>query len=138
VDGKSEKEKIMRELGAVVLATVGGFIIAGVLLYLVRKSQFGKSVRFRESFKVLDLWVGSVERLTAMVIFAHAPAYIAGFIGGWVTLKFAANWQRKPTKTSQSLIALTGSAISMAIALLAGSILNPPAVANFLRIANGH
>jgi hypothetical protein len=127
----------MREFNAAALATIGGYLITGTLLFLARRAIFGKETHWSNSLKMMDLWVGSVERLTAMVIFAHAPKYIAAFIGGWVALKFAANWQRKPTKTDESLIALTGSVISMAIALLAGNILNPNAAATFGRIANG-
>ena len=50
------------------------------------------------------------------------PDYLAGFIGGWVALKFAANWKRQgldadDNVTRGSLLALVGSVISFAVAI---------------------
>ena len=59
-----------------------------------------------------------------------APAYVAAFIGAWIALKIAANWQRVPNKqeTRQgTLIALLGNVYSFAFAIACGAWANPNA-----------
>jgi hypothetical protein len=59
-----------------------------------------------------------------------APKYVPVFIGGWIVLKFAANWERRtePKANQASLVALVGSVLSFSAAILAGLIVNPDAV----------
>jgi len=116
--------KIMNYVGVYILSLGGGWLIAGLAVYLMRKS-----IRIpREFFKVIDLWVGGTERAVATTLVLFAPHYLPGFIGGWVVLKFAANWQRQPNEpgvAQKSLAALVGSIFSFAVAIGAGLYCGP-------------
>jgi hypothetical protein len=104
------------------LSVFGGWLIAGICVYVMRKSIR----RPREFFRWIDLWVGGTERAvaTTLVLFAHS--YLPAFIGGWIALKFAANWKRRNVGAGQaSLVFLVGSVISFAVAIGAALYMRP-------------
>ena len=102
---------------AYVLSLAGGWLIAGIGVYFMRKS-LGKP---RPFFRWIDIWIGFTERAiaTSLILFVPGYNYLAAFIGGWMGLKFAANWQRQNVKGIEqiSLVSLVGSAISFAVAI---------------------
>jgi len=73
-------------------------------------------------FRWINLWVGGTERAIATTLVIWAPDILAGFVGGWVLLKVAANWQRRSGAEygQRHLLALVGSAVSFAVAIAAG------------------
>lgn len=75
---------------------------------------------------ILDWFVGGIERSTATYLMIFVPTLLAPFVGGWMALKLAANWQRRtprgdPTLLNrQTLAALVGSGLSFGIAIGCG------------------
>jgi hypothetical protein len=84
--------------GAVYAASViGGFLVVGACLWVVWQAV-GEWNALRgkyEPFAPLDFFVGGTERCVATTLVLLAPNYLAPFIGGWIALKFAANWKRQ-------------------------------------------
>jgi len=103
---------------AYLLSLGGGWVIAGAGVYYMRRLIDQR----RDFLRWTDVFVGCTERAIATTLVILAPPLLPGFIGGWVALKFAANWQRKVGDDvgPPSLIALVGSAISFAAAIAAG------------------
>ena len=100
---------------AYLLSILGGWLIAGTFVYFMRKS-IGKP---RPFFRWLDVWLGGAERFVATTLILFQPRYLAPFIGGWVALKFAANWQRRQVDGVEQIsqVSLVGSVISFAVAI---------------------
>jgi len=92
-----------------------GFMVVGVLLKLIRWHIGAK----RPSFKPLDFWLGTIERLVAMALFVLSQEHLPWFIGAWVGLKFAANWKREKGKDAAegSMIFLIGNVLSFGFAI---------------------
>ena len=69
----------------------------------------------------------------ATTLVVLAPSYLAPFVGGWIALKYAANWQKKDELHARenSLLALIGTFWSFAIAIAAGCFINPEALNYF-------
>src|SRR5271169_6545073 len=128
----------MKDLLFIFLVIFGGWIFVGVFLYGVRSCHSQEFEPLAESFGFLDLWIGSVERLAAYMLVLNAPRFVAVFIGGWTTLKFAAHWGKKPHESSGSLIALTGSVLSFGFALFLGVVMNHTALKYFGSLADGN
>lgn len=109
------------------ISILGGFIAVQTLLSIIRRRTGQKDER-----KPLDIWLGGTERAVATTLVIWAPGYVAAFIGAWVAIKLAANWQRlgnsKAARTG-TLIALIGNVFSFAIAIGAGIYLNQDALA---------
>jgi hypothetical protein len=111
---------------ALLISIFAGHFAVSWLLCLIRwfAGQPDKS-------RALDFWIGSTERTVATTLVIMAPAYVAAFIGAWIALKIAANWQRVPNKqeTRQgTLIALLGNVYSFAFAIACGAWANPNAL----------
>ena len=72
----------------------------------------GKGKSSRSLARLLDR---RPERAVATTLVAFAPSYLATFIGGWVALKFAANWKRQsdndPASAQGSLLFLIGNVV---------------------------
>ena len=103
-----------------------GFILVGGCLKFMRWTAGIP----RPTFKPVDFWVGTTERLVAMALLCHAPQYLAAFIGGWIALKFAANWKRldnktDPTVAQGSLLSFVGNVVSFSFAIVVGAYLCP-------------
>ena len=124
-------------LAAYAFSIIGGGFIAGpVVKHLRRQIERGRDPEPR--VLSLDWLLGGIERtiVTTMVIFT--PPLVPVFIGGWVALKFAANWQaRMPDpndKEDQQIVGrkrltfLVGSAISISVAILAGLLVSRHAI----------
>lgn len=101
----------------------GGWLIAGTCVYVMRLS-IGYPRRF---FRWLDLWVGGTERAVATTLTIWCPHLLPAFVGGWVVIKLALNWQRQNTEGVQriSLVALVGSVVSFAVAIGVALMLHP-------------
>lgn len=114
-------------------STVGGWLVVGAFLKVIRWTV-GLSL---ESFKWLDFWIGSAERTVAISLVVWAPDQLPPFVGGWIALKFAANWQRQasngPKVRQGSLIALIGSVLSFTVAIVAGCFLHPEVISHFAK-----
>jgi hypothetical protein len=114
--------------------TFGGWVVVGLTLLAVRKSTFGRRQEVKECFGALELWLGSTERLVAAALVAIGSPHLSAFIGAWIALKLAANWQRiksdKDEVRKGHLIALIGSVLSFTIAILVGLYINPGALAH--------
>lgn len=110
-------------IGAYVLSIFGGAIAVNIVLKIIRATVDEP----HEFFAPLDFWVGGTERAVATTLILFAPHYLPTFIGGWVVLKFAANWQRhKGTEFGKpSLIALIGSVLSFTAAIGATIYMRP-------------
>src|SRR3990167_1087530 len=121
---------------AYVLSVAGGWLIAGVAIHIMRKSICVPRGRF---FKWIDVWVGGSERAVATTLLLFAPAQLAVFIGGWMALKLAANWQRStdPDAPQTTFVAMVGSVVSFSVAIAAPLLLLPDALAPLLQALNG-
>jgi hypothetical protein len=97
------------------LGSFGGFFVVGAAMKFMRWHAGLK----RPSFKPIDFWLGSIERLVTMLIFAFKPDQLPWFIGAWVGLKFAANWKRQtgPETSEFSMLFLIGNVLSFGFAL---------------------
>jgi hypothetical protein len=123
---------IREHIGYYAFLAIGGWLIVGACLWFMRKTVLEKQLKARDSFRAIDFWVGTAERFVATSLVVACSPYLPAFIGGWVTLKFAANWKRVDNKKAEvsegTLMALIGSVISFAIAIYVGIIINPNAV----------
>src|SRR6478672_2706685 len=79
-------------VGAYVLSVIVGHFVAGEGMQLMRKVATPCLPRKR---KWIDVFLGSTERAIATTLVIGAPSQLSLFIGGWVALKMAVNWQRK-------------------------------------------
>ncbi len=141
-----------RTLGIYICSVFVAHVVGGIILYLMRLAtyKFGtdekdskgriikkRPVVFMESFEPMNLWVGGVERLVATTLVVWWIAYLPAFIGGWIALKFAANWKRFRNDTiyvrEGSLMSLVGSVISIAMAIVAGVAIYPDAIAHLAK-----
>ena len=122
------------------LAWIGGWLIVGAFMRFMRWTVGNTKDR---SLAPLDFWLGGTERCVAVTLIWSAPGYLASFIGAWIALKFAAHWKRQEIEsglsgddrqralqyvTNGSLLFLIGSAISFAVAVACGLLLNPGAL----------
>lgn len=82
----------------------------------------------------LDWSIGVIERGITTTLVIWAPSLAPVFVGGWVTLKFAANWDKRVSgeefeaqqkMARQRLTGLIGSAISLTVAIGAGVLAHP-------------
>jgi len=67
-------------------------------LSLVRRLELLGPSQDKPPSGCLSLAIGSSERVIALALWLHATSLLAPFIGAWITLKFAANWQRRDSK----------------------------------------
>ena len=111
------------------ISLVGGYLIAGGSVYLMRISIGAR----REFFRWIDLWVGLTERSIATTLALFSPHLVAPFIGWWIALKFAANWKRRAGENipQKSLVSLVGGLISFAVAITATMVVKPEIIATF-------
>jgi hypothetical protein len=97
--------------------------------WLALKERRPKPSEFWGSWSVF--LIGVTERYVALTLVLLAPSYLASFIGGWVLLKFALGWQRESKNgevLTDSMLAMIGNVLSLAIAIAAGIVLNPTAI----------
>ena len=89
--------------------------------------------RCTEGFGWLVFFVGATERGAALILTVFAPVYLGPFVGGWMTFKYAANWQANdaPIAREKGLLALVGTAWSFAIAIGAGLLISHEAIVYF-------
>jgi hypothetical protein len=122
-------------LGVLLVLTVGGWGFVGILMWLMRWHVFRRPQK--ECWGRLDFWLGSVERLVATAMFVWHVSYLGAFIGAWVALKLAANWQRLKSTSDEvrkgTLMALIGNIFSFGFAIAVGYWLNPTAIAFFTK-----
>lgn len=127
----------MAYLISLAVSVFGGWLALAVTLWIIRRSM---GIKDCPMFRWLDFWLGATERSIATCLVIWAPGALAGFIGGWVALKFAANWQRRavdergtgPSKVGQaSQIAIIGSALSFAIAIGCGLMASPASLSQW-------
>jgi hypothetical protein len=101
---------------------VGYVIVAGILHFLRWRLQHP------DKANELDFWLGGTERTVATALVIWAPGYVGPFIGAWVALKMAANWQRLKSQSAAvrqgTLLALLGNAFSFTIAIGVGVYFN--------------
>ena len=104
----------------------GGWLVAGAFVYVMRLTIDHP----RQFFRWIDLWVGGAERAVATTLVILAPHLLPPFVGGWVTLKLAVNWQRQKSNGAEqiALVAMVGSVISFTVAVVAALIAKPTAL----------
>jgi hypothetical protein len=102
----------------VVLAALGHLLVGGCMWFIRWTTRLPTS-----SFEPTVFWIGTTERLVAMVLFARDPEHVAWFIGAWVGLKFALNYKRRSMKTEtdykEAMLALVGNVLSFGFAFVA-------------------
>lgn len=109
-----------------VLSVVGGYCAVWLLLFIIRRTT-----RQDQKASFIDFWVGGTERAVVTTLVIMAPNYVAAFIGAWMALKIAANWQRRTNTDATrkgTITALIGSVWSFAIAIGCGLLANPEAL----------
>ncbi len=83
--------------------------------------------KWRAGFGRLDFWLGTTERAVAVTLVWLVPSHqlftaLSSFIGGWVALKFAANWKRLNDNDDQarkgSLLSFIGNVLSFGFAII--------------------
>ncbi|MEP7031389.1 MAG: hypothetical protein ABI830_10690 [Pseudolabrys sp.] len=110
------------------LSIVVGSVIVNQCLYFIRKTSGVP----QSGFKWLDFWIGGTERAIATTLYLLAQQHLPVFIGGWVALKFAANWKRQRYSQKVStgtLISLIGNALSFSIAIASGWLVQSKTIA---------
>jgi|GEM_PF-3098424 len=114
-------------LAAYLFVWIGAHFITGVLMWCMRwtMGMTGKA------WRMMTFYVGGIERMITLTLVLWAPAQVPLFIGGWIALKMAANWQRQkgPEAAQGNLLALVGNALSFSIPIAVGLWLNPTALA---------
>ena len=109
-------------IGAYFFSIVGGYFIVAWIMRFLRWR-----LRHPDKGNELDFWLGSTERAVATTLVILAPKYVGPFIGGWIALKMAANWQRlkgdSVTVRQGTLLALIGNVCSFTVAIAAGVLL---------------
>ena len=114
-----------------------GWLLVGLVLKLMRLSirheyRVADTTKpAKSSWRIVDLWLGGIERTIAVTLIIYAPPLLAPFIGGWTALKFASNWgrtDRKSNDAGSSFVFLVGSALSFGLAIWVGLLLNPEAI----------
>lgn len=108
------------------LSIIGGHIAVVSLINVIRTIA-----RQPDKSKALDFCIGGTERAVATTLVIMAPGYVAPFIGAWVALKIAANWERLGSTAfarQGTLIALLGNVYSFAVAIAVGVWVNPHAL----------
>jgi hypothetical protein len=120
-------------LFAIILLTILGWGLVGALMRVMR---WHVGVSTKESWGAMDLWLGSAERLVAATLFALCVPALPAFIGGWIALKFAANWNRIKSEQNAvrkgALMAMIGSVASFTLAIVGGYLINPQAISCFV------
>lgn len=138
-------------IGVYAVSIVGGWLIVSMILWVMSRSA-GLPRPFSEW---IDFWLGGTERAVATTLVIVAPKYLSSFIGAWVALKLAANWNRQPIKKNEkdsekeqgqnaharrvdkhdpenfarrALLALIGSVLSFSIAIGCGLLIFPDAL----------
>jgi hypothetical protein len=84
-------------IGAYFFSIVGGYFIVAWIMRFLRWR-----LRHPDKGNELDFWLGSTERAVATTLVILAPKYVGPFIGAWIALKMAANWQRLKGASSNS------------------------------------
>jgi hypothetical protein len=120
-------------LGAYAVSLLGGGVIAGAWVDFLRRGIDSNYDRKKSRLRRLDWSIGLVERTICTTLVIWAPVMVPGFVGGWIALKFAANWQTRKDGDERVLARqrmgfLIGSAASMAIAICAGVFAHPSAL----------
>lgn len=96
----------------------------------INKSYDPKSARLA----LLDWSVGFLERGIVTTLVIWAPSLTGPFVGGWMALKFAANWDKREVGgefeaqqdvARSRLIGLVGSVVSLGVAIGAGVAAHP-------------
>jgi len=119
--------EINAQYAAFLISIIGGLIVVTAVIKLMRLTTGHKDPAIEWSV----VWVGTTERIVTTALVIWAPKYVASFIGAWMAMKLAANWQReKNTKETRlgTMLALVGNVVSFAVAILAGLIANPNAL----------
>jgi hypothetical protein len=114
----------------------GGGLLARYWVVFLKKRidpQYDSTTRLG----VLDWSLGILERAITTTLIIWAPTLAAPFIGGWVALKFAANWEKRDVDgdfhaqqqiARHRLTGIVGSTISIVVAVAVGLALNPHAI----------
>lgn len=111
---------------AYMVSIFGGYIITGGSMWIMYRSIGQK----RRIFRWMHFWVGAAERAVATTLVIWGPSQLGGFIGGWMALKIAANWNRRieVNNNNNHLLALVGSVVSLSVAIAAGIAINRSAL----------
>jgi hypothetical protein len=78
----------------------------------------------------LNWSIGILERAICTTLVIWTPSLVPGFVGGWITLKFAANWKMRhegdPEMDARNRLAsLVGMVISFTVAIACGLFAHP-------------
>jgi len=121
-------------LGVYAVSISGGFLVDYWIKFLRRdiadRYKDAPNQPKDPSIASLDWSIGTIERFVATTLTIFAPTLLAPFVGGWVALKFAANWQARKQGdegllAKHRLVALIGSALSFGWAIGVGILANP-------------
>src|SRR4051812_35514460 len=87
-----------RVLAAAVIDTILAWWAIGLFLEWVRsfKDKSGLPIGApdeKNTVRSFDFVFGTAERSIATCLFIWAPGYLGAFIGGWIALKYGANWK---------------------------------------------
>lgn len=126
---------ILGYVSAYLVSIVLGAIVVSLVVYLFHTHVLGFT---RPWWRSIDMTIGCLERTISTTLVIWTPPLLPPFIGGWIALKFAANWGRSKEEhqtggvrgdtVNGSLVFLIGNALSFSIAIGAGLLVNPEAV----------
>lgn len=130
----------MNYVWAYLVSILGGFIITGPLVYIMRKTsgidsgKEGNLYQFSNIYGWSIFWLGATERGIATTLFIFAPPQLPLFIAGWSAAKIAAGWGRHSDikYAAGHMSALIGTAWSFCIAIGAGYWVYPGALAELV------
>lgn len=113
---------------AYTISILGGFLITGPLVLIMRKTSgvsSGKEGNYYSSSTMYSwslFWLGGTERGIATTLFMFAPAQLPVFVAGWSAAKIAAGWGRVSDikYAAGHMTALVGTAWSFCVAIGAG------------------
>lgn len=114
---------------ALLLSIFVGHLAAGVAVWLLRIPY----ETHNPLVNPLNVAVGGIERAVVTTLFVYAPSLLAGFIGGWMALKFAASWENDGSDhlKDRRLVFIVGSAISLGVAVWMGYLAAPESLAQW-------
>jgi fructose-specific phosphotransferase system IIC component len=123
----------------VVIAYVVSIVVGHLLAHfwvVTLQARIAPNKKAEKRVALLDWSLGGLERAIATTLVIWTPSLVPAFIGGWVALKFAGNWQRyqggddkeKWDLAYKSMAFLVGNAASFIVAIGAGMIANPDLV----------
>jgi hypothetical protein len=117
-----------------VVSLIGGHFIAGFSVIYLKRSIDSTYDPKTSRNTAIDWSIGIIERGITTTLVIWAPSLAGPFIGGWIALKFAANWDKRAVAgddiaqqniARHRLVGIVGSCVSLIVAVAVALIIHP-------------